>query len=85
VNVAQDDGARASGPLATALSGAAELLSGESGTSRRFIGGLVIGALVGAAVAGGTFLRSRAVGPPLREPKPDPGAESLTTGGSDEA
>ena len=40
----------------------AELLGGESGRSRTFLGGLVIGALVGAAVAGGSFLRRRGDG-----------------------
>jgi hypothetical protein len=41
------------------LSDLAELLSGESASSRRFLGGLVVGALVGAAVAGSTVLRRR--------------------------
>ena len=40
----------------------AELLGGESARSRKFLGGLVIGALVGAAVAGGTLVRRRAGG-----------------------
>lgn len=47
-------------PLAEVL----ELLAGESAASRTFIGGLVLGALVGAALAGGTLVR-RATG---REP-----------------
>ncbi len=44
------------GPLA-AVADLAELLGGESDRSRRFLGGLAIGALVGAALAGGSFLR----------------------------
>lgn len=40
-------------PLAEVL----ELLAGESAASRTFIGGLVLGALVGAALAGGTLVR----------------------------
>jgi len=43
------------------LADLAELLGGESARSRKFLGGLVIGALVGAAVAGGSFLRHRGV------------------------
>ena len=38
----------------------AELLGGESARSRKFLGGLVIGALVGAAVAGTAALARRA-------------------------
>ena len=34
------------------LSGLADLLGGESDRSRRFLGGLIAGALVGAAIAG---------------------------------
>ena len=41
------------------LADLAELLGGESARSRRFLGGLVVGALVGAAVAGGTLFRRR--------------------------
>ena len=37
----------------------ADLLGGESSRSRRFLGGLIAGALVGAAVAGSTLLRRR--------------------------
>jgi len=44
------------------LADLAELLGGESARSRKFLGGLVIGALVGAAVAGGSFLRHRGGG-----------------------
>ena len=39
------------------LADLAELLGGDSPRSRRFLGGLVIGALVGAAVAGGSLVR----------------------------
>ena len=42
------------GPVVDALS---ELLGGESPRSRRFLGGLVAGALVGAAIAGSTIWR----------------------------
>ena len=50
----------------------ADLLGGESTRSRKFLGGLVIGALVGAAVAGTAALARRTRGPA------DPG---LTPGG----
>ena len=36
-----------------------ELLGGDTHRSRRFLGGLVVGALVGAALAGGSMLRRR--------------------------
>ncbi len=49
-------------PLAEAL----ELLAGESATSRTFLGGVVLGALVGAAVAGASLWRHRSPG---RAPK----------------
>ena len=45
-------------PLAQ-LADLAELLDGDSARSRRFLGGLVVGALVGAAVAGGSLFRRR--------------------------
>jgi hypothetical protein len=45
--------------LVGGLAALAELLGGESQRSRTFLGGLVIGALVGAAVAGGSFIRHR--------------------------
>ena len=41
----------------TGLADLAELLGGDSPRSRRFLGGLVVGALVGAAVAGGALVR----------------------------
>ena len=41
------------------LSDLSELLGGDTNRSRRFLGGLVVGALVGAALAGGTLLRRR--------------------------
>jgi hypothetical protein len=44
------------------LAGLAELLGGESDRSRRFLGGLIAGALVGAALAGSTLLRRRGGG-----------------------
>jgi hypothetical protein len=37
----------------------AELLAGETPRSRRFLGGVVAGALVGAALAGSALLRRR--------------------------
>jgi hypothetical protein len=75
VSPASGDGEREARPLSTALTDAAGLLSGDSGTSRRFIAGLVIGALVGAAVAGSSFIRARtsATRQALpRGPEPDP-------------
>ena len=39
-----------------------ELLGGESDRSRRFLGGLIAGALVGAALAGSALLRRRGGG-----------------------
>lgn len=53
-----------SGPVAGprplgALADLAQLLGGESPRSRKFLGGLAIGALVGAALAGGSLLRRR--------------------------
>jgi hypothetical protein len=41
------------------LADLADLLGGESDRSRRFLGGLIAGALVGAAVAGAALLRRR--------------------------
>ena len=61
----REDLRRASTPQAAvpaAISDAVELLTGDSGASRTFIGGLIVGALVGAAVAGTSLLRSRAAG-----------------------
>ncbi len=40
----------------------ADLLGGESSRSKRFLGGLVVGALAGAAVAGAGFLARRRAG-----------------------
>lgn len=45
--------------LPTPLAEALELLAGESATSRTFLGGVVLGALVGAAVAGASLWRHR--------------------------
>ncbi len=44
------------------LADLAELLGGESDRSSRFLGGLIAGALVGAAVAGVAALRRRSSG-----------------------
>lgn len=41
------------------LADLADLLGGESDRSRRFLGGLIAGALVGAAVAGAALMRRR--------------------------
>lgn len=48
---------------------ALDLLAGESTTSRSFVGGLVLGALVGAAIAGSSALRHRALWRGWRLPK----------------
>jgi hypothetical protein len=45
-------------PLAS-LADLAELLNGESAGSKRFLGGLALGALVGAAIAGSTIWQRR--------------------------
>ncbi len=44
------------------LADLSELLGGDTNRSRRFLGGLVVGALVGAAVAGTAALRLRGKG-----------------------
>ena len=44
------------------LADLAALLDGDSARSRRFLGGLVVGAFVGAAVAGGSLVRRRRQG-----------------------
>jgi len=44
------------------LAALAELLGGDSVRSRRFLGGIAAGALVGAAVAGTALLRRRSTG-----------------------
>ena len=49
------DGPRPMGSLADL----SDLLGGDSHRSRRFLGGLIAGALVGAALAGGSMLRRR--------------------------
>jgi hypothetical protein len=50
----------------TRLADLAELLGGDSARSRRFLGGLAIGALAGAALAGSIARRRRA-----QVPRPD--------------
>lgn len=49
-------------PMQGGLAELADLLGGESEGSRRFIGGLIAGALVGAALAGMALLRRRGGG-----------------------
>jgi hypothetical protein len=49
-------------PAQGVLTELADLLGGESEGSRRFLGGIIAGALVGAAVAGTALLRRRAGG-----------------------
>ena len=52
--------ARVAGPRPLgAITDLADLLGGESPRSRTFLGGLVIGGLVGAAIAGSSMLRRR--------------------------
>ena len=52
--------ARVAGPRPLgAITDLADLLGGESPRSRKFLGGLVIGGLVGAAIAGSSLLRRR--------------------------
>jgi hypothetical protein len=41
------------------LADLSELLGGDTHRSRRFLGGVIVGALVGAAIAGTTMLRRR--------------------------
>lgn len=45
-----------------ALADLAELLGGDSPRSRRFLGGAIAGALVGAALAGSLLMRRRPPG-----------------------
>jgi hypothetical protein len=55
---------RAVGPRSLgSLADLAELLGGESERSRRFLGGVVAGALVGAALAGALLVRRQPGGP----------------------
>ena len=49
-------------PVPGGLAELADLLGGESERSRRFLGGLIAGALVGAALAGTALLRRRGGG-----------------------
>jgi hypothetical protein len=44
----------------------AELLGGDSERSKRFLGGIAVGALVGAAIAGAALVRRRSGGEPRR-------------------
>ena len=59
---------RATGPRPLGgLGDLAELLGGDSERSRRFLGGIAVGAIVGAAVAGAALMRRR------RPPQPPRG------------
>ena len=49
-------------PAQGVLTELTDLLGGESEGSRRFLGGIIAGALVGAAVAGTALLRRRGGG-----------------------
>jgi hypothetical protein len=49
-------------PAQGVLTELVDLLGGESDGSRRFLGGIIAGALVGAAVTGTALLRRRAGG-----------------------
>jgi len=57
-------GATRNGGPAGSIGELADLLGGESDRSRRFLGGLVAGALVGAAIAGSALVRRRWSGSP---------------------
>lgn len=50
------------------LADLAELLGGETTGSRRFLAGVVAGAVVGAVLAGGSLLRRRSRRPTDRNP-----------------
>ena len=54
-----DDGPIAYRSPIQGLADLAELLAGESAGSKRFLGGLALGALVGAAIAGSTIWQRR--------------------------
>lgn len=57
------DEPRTAGPRPLgSLADLSELLGGDTSRSRRFLGGLMVGALVGAAIAGSTALRLRGKG-----------------------
>ncbi len=45
----------------------AELLGGDSERSKRFLGGIAVGAMVGAALAGAAFVRRRRTEDPPRD------------------
>jgi hypothetical protein len=68
---ARGPSARSAGDPPGLLADVAELLGGESARSRRFLGGLIVGALVGAALAGGSLRRRRA---PVPDRAPHPSA-----------
>ncbi len=45
----------------------AELLGGDTDRSKRFLGGVMVGAMVGAAVAGAALLRRRRTDEPRKD------------------
>ena len=55
-------GWRVNPPRRVCFTEVVDLLGGESEGSRRFLGGIIAGALVGAALAGTALLRRRAGG-----------------------
>ncbi len=52
-----DPGADEALSMSAVVADLAELVSGDTRRSRRFLGGVVAGALIGAAVAGSALLR----------------------------
>jgi hypothetical protein len=64
MSIEERDSATADAPIAGprplgGLADLADLLGGESAGSRRFITGLIAGAVVGAIMAGGSLVRRR--------------------------
>ena len=51
----------------------AELLGGDSDRSKKFLGGIAVGAMVGAAIAGAALVRRRTVGESRRRRRSNSG------------